>query len=188
MLYVLSSPKDVPGAMSSWSAVISLGDQFDRHVVLCTGEEAELQTRSGGHTRHHFCHRSFPVPMSTFAIAIGAWEVRSIETGHPVTRIIGEGYRSDKRIQKISVLPHPHYSPSDELRLFLLTPSPTLSGPRNILEKNYGAVSKYIPSCLIAAQSLLGEYPLPRLDIVIIHRSFSGLGLASPHLLFLSPR
>ena len=108
---VLSSPKDVPGAMSSWSAVISLGDQFDRHVVLCTGEEAELQTRSGGRTRHHFCHRSFPVPMSTFAIAIGAWEVRSIETGRPVTRIIGEGYRSEKRIQRISVLPHPHYSP-----------------------------------------------------------------------------
>ena len=35
---------------------------------------------------------------------------------------------------------------------------------------------------------MLGPFPLPRLDVVIVHRSFSGLGLASPHLLFLSPR
>ena len=98
MCYLLPT-KDVPGAMSSWSAVISLGDQFDRHVVLCTGEKAGLQTRSGGRTRHHFCHRSFPVPMSTFAIAIGAWEVRSIETGHPATRIIGEGSRQGRQHQ-----------------------------------------------------------------------------------------
>ena len=100
MCYLLPT-KDVPGAMSSWSAVISLGDQFDRHVVLCTGEKAGLQTRSGGRTRHHFCHRSFPVPMSTLAIAIGAWEVRSIETGHghPATRIIGEGSRQGRQHQ-----------------------------------------------------------------------------------------
>ena len=74
------------------------------------------------------------------------------------------------------------------IRACFIDTFPTLSGPRGIIEKNYGAVSKYIPSCLIAAQTLLGEYPLPRLDIVIVHRSFSGLGLASPHLLFLSPR
>jgi hypothetical protein len=33
----------------------------------------------------------------------------------------------------------------------------------------------------------VGEYPLPKLDVLVVPRSFSGLGLASPNLTFISP-
>ena len=61
-------------------------------------------------------------------------------------------------------------------------------GPKALVEETFPAVSSYVSRCLVSAQNLLGSYPLPRLDIVIVHRSFSGLGFASPHLMFLSPR
>ena len=76
-----------------------------------------------------------------------------------------------------------------------IKPLPTDVGPvvrfighESIINNNIGDMSRYVPTSLSVAQRYLGDYPLPRLDIVIVHRSFSGLGLASPHLLFLSPR
>ena len=66
-------------------------------------------------------------------------------------------------------------------------PAVRFIGPEAVVERTHEAVSRYLPSCLTAAQDLLGKYPLARLDVLLVHRSFSGLGLASPHLLFLSP-
>ena len=66
-------------------------------------------------------------------------------------------------------------------------PAVRFIGPQALLERAGDAVTRYLPSSLAAAQDLLGRYPLGRLDVVLVHRSFSGLGLASPHLLFLSP-
>ena len=84
--------QDVPGAMSTWSAVISLASKFADHVVLCTGEQVPyVSSESEGNLRkYHFCHTSFVVPMSTFAIAVGFWEVREIECTYPLTRFIGK--------------------------------------------------------------------------------------------------
>lgn len=160
-------PQDVPGAMSTWSAVITLTDKFTDHVVLCTGERVPYTTSEGDLRKHHFCHKSFVVPMSTFAIAVGLWKVKAIECTHPVTRLIGEDQSTSHK-----------YTCLYSLSL----------GPKALVEKCFPFVSSYISHCLSAAQSLLGTYPLPRQDIVIVHRSFSGLGLASPHLMFLSPR
>ena len=62
------------------------------HVVLCTGEQVPyVSSESEGNLRkYHFCHTSFVVPMSTFAIAVGFWEVREIECTYPLTRFIGK--------------------------------------------------------------------------------------------------
>ena len=140
--------QDIPKALSTWSARISLKSEDEDFDVFCTGEtEAEVQ--QSGELRHYLSHHnSFPLPMSTFAIAVGRWSVRTIDCGQPRTRFIG---------------------------------------PRSLVEKNFAAVTRYLACCLSAAEDLLGRYPLPRLDVVVVHRSFSGLGLASPHLLFLSP-
>ena len=49
-------------------------------------------------------------------------------------------------------------------------------------------LGRYLRAALKAASSLLGHpHPEPRLDLVVVHRSFSGLGLCSPALIFLSP-
>ena len=82
--------QDVPGAMSTWSAVISLASKFTNHVVLCTGEQVPYISSEGNLRKYHFCHTSFVVPMSTFAIAVGLWEVREIECTYPLTRFIGK--------------------------------------------------------------------------------------------------
>ncbi|XP_058441124.1 aminopeptidase O isoform X7 [Marmota monax] len=43
-----------------------------------------------------------------------------------------------------------------------------------------------IPPCLSAAHSVLGTHPFSRLDILIVPANFSSLGMASPHIIFLS--
>lgn len=60
-------------------------------------------------------------------------------------------------------------------------------GPKKMIDDNFSLVNQYIPASLEAAKELIGPYPLSRCDIVVVHRSFSGLGLASPNLMFLSP-
>ncbi|XP_060236305.1 aminopeptidase O isoform X4 [Meriones unguiculatus] len=43
-----------------------------------------------------------------------------------------------------------------------------------------------IPPCLSAAHSVLGTHPFSRLDILIVPANFPSLGMASPHIIFLS--
>ena len=44
----------------------------------------------------------------------------------------------------------------------------------------------YVPCSLESAYELLGPHPFQKLDIVIVPRCYSGLGLASPSLMFIS--
>ena len=136
--------------MSTWKMMISLPTEFKDWTVLCTGETEAETFIEDDFISHVFSHRSFVLPMSTFAIAIGHWTIKPLPTDDgPVVRFIGH---------------------------------------ERIINNNIGDMFRYVPTSLSVAQRYLGDYPLPRLDIVIVHRSFSGLGLASPHLLFLSPR
>uniref|UniRef100_A0A8C9P7L8 Peptidase M1 leukotriene A4 hydrolase/aminopeptidase C-terminal domain-containing protein n=1 Tax=Spermophilus dauricus TaxID=99837 RepID=A0A8C9P7L8_SPEDA len=43
-----------------------------------------------------------------------------------------------------------------------------------------------IPPCLSAAHSVLGTHPFSRLDVLVVPANFSSLGMASPHIIFLS--
>ncbi|XP_066425730.1 aminopeptidase O isoform X3 [Molothrus aeneus] len=43
-----------------------------------------------------------------------------------------------------------------------------------------------VPQCLSAAYATLGTHPFSRLDILIVPSNFSSLGMASPHIIFLS--
>uniref|UniRef100_A0A3B4FRA0 Aminopeptidase O (putative) n=1 Tax=Pundamilia nyererei TaxID=303518 RepID=A0A3B4FRA0_9CICH len=45
---------------------------------------------------------------------------------------------------------------------------------------------KLLPQCLAAAHAVLGVHPFPRLDVLIVPAGFSSLGMASPHIIFLS--
>ncbi|XP_037337936.2 aminopeptidase O isoform X2 [Pungitius pungitius] len=48
------------------------------------------------------------------------------------------------------------------------------------------AVLDLLPRCLAAAHTVLGVHPFPRLDVLIVPAGFSSLGMASPHMIFLS--
>uniref|UniRef100_G3NVG2 Aminopeptidase O (putative) n=1 Tax=Gasterosteus aculeatus aculeatus TaxID=481459 RepID=G3NVG2_GASAC len=59
-------------------------------------------------------------------------------------------------------------------------------GPVCLLQKAQMAVLDLLPRCLAAAHTVLGVHPFPRLDVLIVPAGFSSLGMASPHIIFLS--
>ncbi|XP_041793134.1 aminopeptidase O isoform X2 [Chelmon rostratus] len=58
-------------------------------------------------------------------------------------------------------------------------------GPVCLLRKAQ-TILKLLPRCLAAAHTILGVHPFPRLDVLIVPAGFSSLGMASPHIIFLS--
>ncbi|KAK5614592.1 hypothetical protein CRENBAI_016017 [Crenichthys baileyi] len=58
--------------------------------------------------------------------------------------------------------------------------------PVCLLQKTQVGVLKLLPRCLAAAHAVLGVHPFPRLDILMVPAGFSSLGMASPHIIFLS--
>ncbi|XP_042277265.1 aminopeptidase O [Thunnus maccoyii] len=58
--------------------------------------------------------------------------------------------------------------------------------PVSLLQKAQIGVLPLLPRCLAAANSVLGVHPFPRLDVLIVPAGFSSLGMASPHIIFLS--
>ncbi|XP_047447587.1 aminopeptidase O isoform X2 [Mugil cephalus] len=58
--------------------------------------------------------------------------------------------------------------------------------PVCLLQKVQMRVLKLLPGCLAAAHAVLGVHPFPRLDVLIVPAGFSSLGMASPHIIFLS--
>ncbi|KAM6965428.1 aminopeptidase O [Aplochiton taeniatus] len=61
-----------------------------------------------------------------------------------------------------------------------------LFAPACLLQKAQAGVLPLLPVCLAAAHSVLGVHPFPRLDLLIVPAGFSSLGMASPHVVFLS--
>ncbi|XP_056275508.1 aminopeptidase O isoform X3 [Pseudoliparis swirei] len=59
-------------------------------------------------------------------------------------------------------------------------------GPACLLQKAQMGVLRLLPRCLAAAHAVLGLHPFPRLDVLIVPAGFSSLGMASPHITFLS--
>ncbi|XP_042344210.1 aminopeptidase O isoform X2 [Plectropomus leopardus] len=59
-------------------------------------------------------------------------------------------------------------------------------GPVCLLQEAQIGVLKLLPRCLAAAHTVLGVHPFPRLDVLIVPAGFSSLGMASPHIIFLS--
>ncbi|XP_037115657.1 aminopeptidase O isoform X2 [Syngnathus acus] len=58
--------------------------------------------------------------------------------------------------------------------------------PTGLLHKAQSRILTLLPRCLAAAQAVLGVHPFPRLDVLIVPAGFSSLGMASPHIIFLS--
>ena len=69
-----------------------------------------------------------------------------------------------------------------------LGPGMRLAGPGPLINQHVETLGKFLPKAVAISCRLLGStYPNPRTDLLVVHRSFSGLGLSSPSLIFLSP-
>ncbi|KAG8185319.1 hypothetical protein JTE90_013010 [Oedothorax gibbosus] len=56
----------------------------------------------------------------------------------------------------------------------------------NMLDKSIKELLEYIPQCIVEAEKVLGPYPFPRIDFLIVPPTFGSLGMASPNVVFLS--
>ena len=69
-----------------------------------------------------------------------------------------------------------------------LGPGMRLAGPGPLINQHVETLRNFLPKAVATSCRLLGStYPNPRTDLFVVHRSFSGLGLSSPSLIFLSP-
>ncbi|RUS73996.1 hypothetical protein EGW08_018245 [Elysia chlorotica] len=154
--------QDMPEAMSTWHCYITVcadkaaDVQLDKVTVLMAGETepSVVVDQDGNYTFGY--HSSYPMPASTFALAIGTWsEFCSTQT------------KRDNSVESFK----------PRVRLF---------APSSLDKNPLRSLTDYLPACFSALHSVLGLYPLQRLDILIVPANFDSLGMMGPHLLFLS--
>uniref|UniRef100_A0AAQ5YQP9 Peptidase M1 leukotriene A4 hydrolase/aminopeptidase C-terminal domain-containing protein n=1 Tax=Amphiprion ocellaris TaxID=80972 RepID=A0AAQ5YQP9_AMPOC len=175
--------QEPPVAMSTWQATVRAPSEC---VVLMSGEEQAVPTEDGD--THFFIwnyYVTMAMPASTFTLAVGHWHQVTAEippdAGLSVTDYSGMVDDSIScshadypcRFTEWSawsqrVIPHRVFSPVC------------------LLQKAQIGVLKLLPRCLAAAHAVLGVHPFPRLDVLIVPAGFSSLGMASPHIIFLS--
>uniref|UniRef100_A0A8C4ZUV9 Aminopeptidase O (putative) n=1 Tax=Gadus morhua TaxID=8049 RepID=A0A8C4ZUV9_GADMO len=168
--------QEPPVAMSTWQARVRAPGEC---VVLMSGENVALPIKDGetGLLIWDY-YVTMPMPASTFTLAVGCWR-RAIAEPHTASwssgRHTGTCSHSDYpcRFNERSawtqrVVPH---------RVF---------APACLLQKARLGVLALLPQCLAAAHAVLGVHPFPRLDVLIVPEGFSSLGMASPHIIFLS--
>uniref|UniRef100_A0A8C4F105 Aminopeptidase O (putative) n=1 Tax=Dicentrarchus labrax TaxID=13489 RepID=A0A8C4F105_DICLA len=172
--------QEPPVAMSTWQATVRAPSEC---VVLMSGEEKTVPTEDGD-TR--FLNWSYyvtmPMPASTFTLAVGHWrqvtaEIPPALEDRTKKSMVDDGIScshgdypcrfTERSARSQRVIPH---------RVF---------GPVCLLQKAQ-MVLKLLPGCLAAAHTVLGVHPFPRLDVLIVPAGFSSLGMASPHIIFLS--
>ncbi|XP_059267708.1 aminopeptidase O isoform X2 [Mustela nigripes] len=194
-VYTIGSPinnralfpcQEPPVAMSTWQATVRAAASF---VVLMSGENSAKPTQlQEGCTSWHY-YVTMPMPASTFTIAVGSWTEmkpelcsskdlaaeRSLSPSETDSRYVGICGHVEYpcRFQNLSattqeIIPH---------RVF---------APLCLQDACQETLLHLIPPCLSAAHSVLGTHPFSRLDILIVPANFPSLGMASPHIIFLS--
>ena len=128
--------------------------------------------------------------MSTFALAIGPWSMINIidkstlETMSQCADVEVTKRNTDMKCDNLHE-PYPCHLERGDSGPYLPC---RLFGPPELISEMRTCESwkLYIPACLQASYELLGSHPFSKLDMLFLPRCFSGLGLASPSLVFLS--
>uniref|UniRef100_A0A8C7VYQ9 Aminopeptidase O n=1 Tax=Oncorhynchus mykiss TaxID=8022 RepID=A0A8C7VYQ9_ONCMY len=170
--------QEPPVAMSTWQAQVRAPREC---VVLLSGENQAQPTHL-----HHTGLSSWdyyvtmPMPASTFTLAVGYWR-QATDEKHSESVCLGLG--DDNFTCCHTDYPCPFTDPSAWSQEVV---PHRMFAPPSLLQKAQVQVLPLLPGCLAAAHATLGVHPFPRLDILIVPASFSSLGMASPHIIFLS--
>ncbi|XP_056370226.1 aminopeptidase O isoform X2 [Oenanthe melanoleuca] len=198
-VYTMGSPinnralfpcQEPPIALSTWQASVRTAAGF---VVLMSGENSAepVQLREGILSWYYYV--SMPMPASTFTIAVGCWqEVKqqfSKQTAAIETNTVCSlpSSQTDFRWHE-GVCGHVEYPcrfQNPAARLQAVIPYRVFA-PWCLMESCEEYLLQLIPQCLSAAYATLGTHPFSRLDVLIVPSNFSSLGMASPHIIFLS--
>uniref|UniRef100_A0A3Q3ARG8 Aminopeptidase O (putative) n=1 Tax=Kryptolebias marmoratus TaxID=37003 RepID=A0A3Q3ARG8_KRYMA len=178
--------QEPPVAMSTWQATVRAPSEC---VVLMSGEDQAVPAEDrDAHFLTWNYYVTMPMPASTFALAVGyciesAFCHPSLEdenlSAADYSSMADDGIScshgdypcrfAERSAWSQWVIPHRVFSPvcllqKAQVEFFL----------------------KLLPRCLAAARDVLGVHPFPRLDVLIVPAGFSSLGMASPHIIFLS--
>ncbi|XP_042308165.1 aminopeptidase O isoform X2 [Sceloporus undulatus] len=180
--------QEPPVAMSTWQATVRADAGF---VVLMSGENTAEPAESEEGALNWFYYVTMPMPASTFTIAVGCWaEVKRKTYATGIQRndgIFPLFSKADVRLsdQACGHVPYPCRFQDPAATSQLVIPHRIFAPP--CLQKSCEEILlQLIPQCLSAAYALLGTHPFSRLDVLIVPSNFSSLGMASPHIIFLS--
>ncbi|GFO47949.1 aminopeptidase o [Plakobranchus ocellatus] len=152
--------QDMPQAMSSWHCLITVPPFGEQLTVLMAGEgEPAVDVREDGSQVFKY-QSSYPMPASTFALAIGNWP---LYCSFP--------HQIDNCFKQSTSCLGPRFQ---------------IFAPLNLHGQKLGRLKEYLQDCFHGLQSILGAYPLQRLDILVVPEGFDSLGMMCPHLMFLS--
>ncbi|XP_014107789.1 PREDICTED: aminopeptidase O isoform X1 [Pseudopodoces humilis] len=197
-VYTMGSPinnralfpcQEPPIALSTWQASVRAASGF---VVLMSGENSAepVQLREGMLSWYYYV--SMPMPASTFTIAVGCWqEVKQQSIKQTVAETNTEfslpSSQTDFRWHE-EICGHVEYPcrfQNPAARLQAVIPYRVFA-PWCLMESCEEYLLQLTPQCLSAAYATLGTHPFSRLDVLIVPSNFSSLGMASPHIIFLS--
>ena len=168
--------QEPPTAMASWQCLIQASNP--ELCILCTGD-INPQPSKG----QQYFYTQMILPMSTFAVAIGSWKCADLQQVEVCNNGKINSLVHSRSKCKLLHEPYPCHvargdpGPAMPCRLF---------GPPSMLITASKLWSLYLPACLDSAYELLGPHPFQKLDICVVPRCYSGLGLASPNLMFIS--
>ncbi|XP_061875047.1 aminopeptidase O isoform X2 [Colius striatus] len=180
--------QEPPIALSTWQASVRTAADF---IVLTSGENSAepVQLQEGILSWYYYV--TMPMPASTFTIAVGCWQEvkqqslttalqKNIEFSLPSSQT---DFRYDEEICGHVEYPCRFQNPAARLQAVIPY---RVFAPWCLTECCEEHLLQLIPQCLSAAYSTLGTHPFTRLDVLIVPSNFSSLGMASPHIIFLS--
>ncbi|XP_060787902.1 aminopeptidase O isoform X2 [Neoarius graeffei] len=200
--------QEPPVAMSTWQAHVKAPCEY---TVLMSGENQAVPVpEETGFLQWHY-YVTMQMPASTFTIAVGKWqEAKSLPHNHEEEKSEESWTKSGRTFDhpgswpenQSSINQSSHYKEEDEKKFcahvdypcrFMCKASITqvviphrVFAPSCHLHKAESTLLPLLPFCLAAAHSVLGIHPFSRLDVLIVPPGFSSLGMASPHIIFLS--
>ncbi|XP_075597016.1 aminopeptidase O isoform X1 [Balearica regulorum gibbericeps] len=196
-VYTMGSPinnralfpcQEPPVALSTWQASVRTAAGF---VVLTSGENSAEPVQLEEGILSWYYYVTMPMPASTFTIAVGCWQevkqqsfAAAIQTN---TEFALPSSQADFRWHE-EICGHVEYPcrfQNPTARLQAVIPY-RLFAPWCLMERCEEHLLQLIPQCLSAAYTTLGIHPFSRLDVLIVPSNFSSLGMASPHIIFLS--
>ncbi|KAI7797375.1 aminopeptidase O [Triplophysa rosa] len=200
--------QEPPVAMSTWQARVRAPCDY---TLLMSGENQAFPEPAETGVLQWDYYVTMPMPASTFTIAVGQWleagvkasnsEVEKTEEPHvqvPVVsldnsqsgptdqhqrRLISEQNGDEQYV--CSHMDYPCRFLVSAARTQTVIPH-RVYAPAHHLQRAEDQVLPLLPLCLTAAHLILGVHPFSRLDVLIVPSGFSSLGMASPHIVFLS--
>ncbi|XP_031440384.1 aminopeptidase O isoform X2 [Clupea harengus] len=214
-VYTMGSPinnralfpcQEPPVAMSTWQATVMAPSEF---TVLLSGENHATPVQEESGLSRWTYYVTMPMPASTFTLAVGQWHEAKVKpsTGVQVftdsnnscpesgcSSVEKPCHGSDQKSQDPPEGPdqgmclhvdYPCRFAVSPARREAIVPHRVFS-PACLLQQVEAMVLPLLPACLAAAHAVLGVHPFSHLDVLIVPSGFSSLGMASPHIAFLS--